>query len=62
MHSEKIEALRGKNAGVIAVQASLRSLWTFIGLDQNGNTFWLSPDKKNLPRVYQEGTIALERV
>ena len=48
--------------GAIAVQESLRSPWTFIGLDQNGNTLWVSPDEKSLLRVDQEGTIALERV
>lgn len=48
--------------GAIAVQESLRSPWTFIGLDQHGNTLWMSPDEKSLLRVVQEGTIALERV
>lgn len=48
--------------GAIAVQESLRSTWSFIGLDQNGNTLWLSPDEKNLLRVDQEGTIAIERI
>ena len=31
--------------GAIAVQESLRSPWTFVGLDEQNNTIWLSPDR-----------------
>ena len=47
---------------LIVVQESLRSPWTFMGMDKNGNTLWLLPLEKNLVWVEQAGAIRLEGI
>jgi len=48
--------------GAIAVQESLRSPWTFVTLDSDGNTLWLSPDRKSVVRVDPEGNLEVQTI
>ena len=57
-----VEPFRAVIDGAIAVQESYRSPWTTAGLDQTGNTIWISPEKKQTLRVDREGQITLERI
>lgn len=48
--------------GAIAVQESLRSPWTFVGLDAENNTIWLSPDRKRVLRVDPDGNLDEQKI
>jgi hypothetical protein len=48
--------------GAIAVQESLRIPWTFVALDAENNTIWLSPDRSRLLRVDPQGFIEEQRI
>jgi hypothetical protein len=52
-----LEPYRVEIDGAIAVQESFRSLWTFAGMDQYGNTLWMSPDQNHMLRFDPGGEI-----
>jgi hypothetical protein len=57
-----VEPCRVVIDAAIAVQESLRSPWTFAGLDPFGNTLWMSPAQDRMLRVDSNGVITVERL
>lgn len=57
-----VEPIKVVIDGAIAVQESLRSPWTFVGLDADNNTIWISPDRKRTLRVDTDGNLEEQRI